>query len=216
MRLGTKEEVRATVNVSLGTFNETLRLLQERGLVTVRPGPGGGVFVAEQSPMARLGHALLGLNIDRTTIAEAVRIRNALEFLIAEDACRYATEADLAAMRGALKRMADAVEDEDGIEFLHANWDLHSKVAAAAKREMLSSLYLSLLDLVEEHTTSVRSVGLVPLSEFHAERLQVHRELIDAIESGDMETAAEVVQRHNVGLDPDVRSNGRRQSTVGS
>ncbi len=205
-RLGTKSEVRQIVQVSLGTFNETLRLLQERGLLTVRPGPGGGVFVAEQSPMARLGHALLGLNIDRGTVAEAVRIRNSLEFLTVEDACRYAGRGDIEAMRSALRDMADAIDSEDGIAFLRSNWDLHAKIAAAANSEILSSLYRSLLDLVEEHTISVTSADSVPLTEFHKARLAIHAELVQAIEDGDLAQAADVVQRHNVGMNPRSRS----------
>ncbi|MGB0102502.1 MAG: FCD domain-containing protein [Nocardioides sp.] len=203
-RLGTKEEVRAKVDasLSLGTFNETLRLLQARGLITVRPGPGGGVFAAEQSPMAKLGNALLGLNIDRSTVAEAVRIRNALEFLIVEDACRYATQADLDAMGAALGKMADALTAEDGIAFLHSNWELHSKIAAATRSEILSSLYLSLLDLVEEHTISVRSAGPMSLTEFHQQRLVVHQELVRVIEDGDLDSARGVVERHNMDSDP--------------
>ena len=50
-RLGTKKELRELCGVSVGTFNEALRLLQSRGVVAVRPGPRGGLFVAEQSPM---------------------------------------------------------------------------------------------------------------------------------------------------------------------
>src|ERR1700755_2280859 len=43
-RLGTKEELRALCGVSVGTFNEALRLVQARGLVTVRAGPVRGPF----------------------------------------------------------------------------------------------------------------------------------------------------------------------------
>ncbi|KRE94204.1 hypothetical protein ASG76_12555 [Nocardioides sp. Soil774] len=213
-RLGTKEEVRASVDasLSLASFNETLRLLQSRGLVTVRPGPGGGVFVAEQSPMARLGNALLGLNIDRSTVGEAVRIRNALEALVVEDACLYATRADVAAMEQALARMRDALREEDGIEFLHSNWELHSKIAATARSEILSSLYLSLLDLVEEHTISVRSAGPMSLTEFHRERLGIHEDLVRAIEQGDLVEAAATVELHNKGLGVEARpSRGHRR-----
>ena len=210
-RLGTKEEVRATVDpsLSLASFNETLRLLQSRGMITVRPGPGGGVFVAEQSPMARLGNALLGLNIDRSMVGEAVRIRNALEALVAEDACLHATVSDLAAMEQALDRMREALRQEDGIEFLHSNWELHSKIAQATRSEILGSLYLSLLDLVEEHTISVRSAGPMSLTEFHRERLAIHEELVRAITHGDLDEVARTVALHNEGLDVDHRPSRR-------
>ncbi|MFH8559453.1 hypothetical protein [Streptomyces sp. NPDC017988] len=68
-RLGTKEALRALCSVSVGTFNESLRLLQARGQVTMRPGPGGGVFVAAQSPMARLGNSVLALDAQESDVA---------------------------------------------------------------------------------------------------------------------------------------------------
>ncbi len=49
-RLGSKAELRERCGVSVGTFNEAIRLVQSRSLVTIRPGPGGGLFAAEQSP----------------------------------------------------------------------------------------------------------------------------------------------------------------------
>src|SRR5439155_1243423 len=59
-RLGTKEEMRQRCGVSVGTFNDALRLLQTRELITVRPGPGGGLFVADRTPTVRLGNSLPG------------------------------------------------------------------------------------------------------------------------------------------------------------
>ena len=58
-RLGSKAELQSLVNVAAGTLNTTLRLLQARGIVRVKSGPGGGIFVSEQSPIAQLGNAVL-------------------------------------------------------------------------------------------------------------------------------------------------------------
>jgi DNA-binding FadR family transcriptional regulator len=186
--------------VSIGTFNETLRLLQARGLVTVKPGPGGGLFVAEQTPMARLGNAVLNFDTDRTSMAEAVRIRNALEILIVEDAIHHATAEDLAAMRESLGRMSAAVANDDGIGFLRANWQLHGRMAAVSPNIILHSLYVSLLDLVEGHTISVTPDGHRPLRDFHVERYLVHAGIIEAIADRDLAKATELVSEHNAGL----------------
>jgi len=48
-RLGTKNELRERVGVSIGTFNESLRILQSRGLIELRRGRRGGLFAAERS-----------------------------------------------------------------------------------------------------------------------------------------------------------------------
>ena len=85
-RLGSKEELRTQCGVSVGTFNEAIRLLQARKLVTVRPGPGGGLFAAERLPMVRLGNSVLALDAGQTSVANAVRIRDALDPLMIEDA----------------------------------------------------------------------------------------------------------------------------------
>ncbi|WP_411080117.1 GntR family transcriptional regulator [Streptomyces sp. cmx-18-6] len=91
-RLGTEDELRTLCGVSVDTFNEVPRLLRARGLVTVKPGPGGGLFSAEQSPMVRLGNSVLALDSGANDVADAVRIRDALDLLLIEDALRLIHE----------------------------------------------------------------------------------------------------------------------------
>ena len=45
-RLGTKEDLRRRYDVAYGTLNEALRILQQRGYVMSRTGPGGGLFAS--------------------------------------------------------------------------------------------------------------------------------------------------------------------------
>src|SRR6195952_1874853 len=60
-RIGKKTELRERFEVALGTVNEAVRLLEMRGLVTVRPGPGGGVFVASGSGRMAVRHPALAV-----------------------------------------------------------------------------------------------------------------------------------------------------------
>jgi hypothetical protein len=112
-RLGSKEELRARCEVSVGTFNEAVRIAQSRGIISVRPGPGGGVFAATQSPMVRLGNSVLALDAEQTPVAEAVRIRDALDPLLIQDALWHASPAGIAELREILADMASAVQRLD-------------------------------------------------------------------------------------------------------
>ncbi|MEV0714572.1 FCD domain-containing protein [Asanoa sp. NPDC050611] len=195
-RLGTKEDLRQTVGVSVGTFNEALRLLQSRGLVSVRTGPGGGVFVAAQSPIVRLGHSVLALDADDTGVADAVRIRNALDPLLVADAVRHSSASDIQAMREPLRLMAVAVEALDATAFTRANWALHDQIAAVSPSAILRSIYRTLLEIIESHTVFVLPVR-EPLEMYMGERYDLHAALVDAIEARAASRAQALIHAHN-------------------
>jgi DNA-binding FadR family transcriptional regulator len=190
-RLGSKDELRGQCGVSVGTFNEAIRLLQARKLVTVRPGPGGGLFAAEPSPMVRLGNSVLALDAEETSVADAVRIREGL------DPLWHASPADLAELRAQVARMRAAADDLDPISFIRANWGLHAKIAAISPNVMLRSLYTSLLDLIETHTLSVLPVSEQPLLDYVAQRYQLHASLVEAIADRDTARALHLITEHN-------------------
>jgi DNA-binding FadR family transcriptional regulator len=200
-RVGTKEELRVRCGVSVGTLNEALRLLQARGLVTVRPGPGGGLFASEPAPMVRLGNVMLALDSDRASVADAVRIRNALDALLIEDAVWHVTPVDIAALRGGLADMAAAAMGGDGIVFLHSNCSLHARIAAISPNSMLSSIYVGLLDVIEAHTLAVLPPAEQSLPEFLLERYRLHARLVDAIAIQDPAAALRLLTEHNAADD---------------
>ncbi|WSJ21080.1 FCD domain-containing protein [Streptomyces sp. NBC_01324] len=138
-RLGTEEELRSQCGVSVGTFNEALRLLQSRGLVTVKPGPGGGLFSAEQSPMVRLGNSVLALDAQQSDVANGVRIRDALDPLLIEDALWHASPADISGLKEHITAMETAVGTAAPVAFVHANWRLHAAIAAISPNALLST-----------------------------------------------------------------------------
>ncbi|WP_225887541.1 FadR/GntR family transcriptional regulator [Streptomyces canus] len=196
-RLGTKEELRSRCGVSVGTFNETLRLLQVRGVVTVQRGPGGGLFAAEQTPMTRLAHSVLALDASPGDVAQALRIRNALEPLLWQDALWHASPADIKDLRVRLEAMAAAAAEGDAGEFVRANWRLHARVADITPNPLLCSLYVALLELVERHALEVRPQAGVPLARHIRDRWRLHAAMVDALDERDEETLLRLVAEHD-------------------
>src|SRR5487761_539805 len=81
-RLGTKAELKRHFAVAEGTLNESLRVLEGHGMIRFRPGPGGGVFVAEPSPEQRLTRPTLTFRRAAGLVAACLQVREALEPVI--------------------------------------------------------------------------------------------------------------------------------------
>ncbi|MCD2198271.1 FCD domain-containing protein [Actinomycetospora endophytica] len=197
-RLGTKSELRELCGVSVGTFNEALRVVQARGLVAVRPGPGGGLFAAEQSPMVRLGNSVLAINTDASSVADAVRIRDALDPLLIADAAWHSSPADIARYREQIAAMAAAVDTLDADAFMQANWRLHELFAEVNPSTVLRPIYMGLIEMIKDRTVAVLPTGDQPIAEVMAERYRIHAELVDAIADRDEDRVDDLTRQHSV------------------
>jgi len=195
-RLGSKAELRAACGVSVGTFNEALRIAQTRGLVTVRPGPGGGLFASQQSAMVRLGNSMLALDDEAASVAEAVRLRDALDPLLVEDALEHVSAHGIAALRSALEQMKLAADEGDNTAFVRANWALHARIAESSPSPILRSFYLNLLEIIESHLLAVQPYADEPLREYIHDRYELHAELVEAIAARDPR-ALTLIREHN-------------------
>ncbi len=194
--LGTIESWRASSGFARASVSEAVRLLVDRGVVEIKPGRGGGVFVARTGPVVRLRHTLISVHGEATTLADAIAIREALEPLLVLDAVRSRTATQARALRRRLAKLESALDDHDA--FIRAVWVLHEQIAAITPNEMLRAIYLTMMHIISDHSEAVMSDSHdARLAEGYREhRLAVHRELVDAIDAGDLERASRAVAAH--------------------
>jgi DNA-binding FadR family transcriptional regulator len=178
-RLGTKEELRRRFGVAVGTLNEAVRLMETRGLVAARPGPGGGVFVAE----ARPGALLLGLDWGAATLRDCAELRAALEPAI----CRHAARVH-ADLREHVDALAATLPDRGA--YLAANWAFHRAVAGHCENVPLRSVYLTALEFLE------RGLDDFAFSGHDRRAVAVHRELAAAIAEGEGARLERAIKAH--------------------
>ncbi|WP_218024895.1 FadR/GntR family transcriptional regulator [Nocardia pseudovaccinii] len=196
--LGTKVELQQRCGVAKSTFNEALRILQARGVITVRSGPGGGVFAAKPNPFVQLGNSLLSLDAAEADVADAVRIRDALDPLLIDDALEYCSARDISSMRAIVSKMRKAAADDRPVDFIRANWALHAAIAQVSPHTLMRSIYLSLLDVIESHTVSVLPTTQHSLPAYISERLRLHEELVEALAAGDRLRAKQLIDQHRI------------------
>jgi DNA-binding FadR family transcriptional regulator len=191
--VGTIESLRAETGFAYATVSEAVRLLRDRGVLAIRPGRGGGLFVADAGPVVRLRHTLLSVTEEPGTVAEAIELRDHLEVLIDVGAARHRTKRDVAELRRLLQRMRLA-PDWDG--FMRANWALHERIAAISPNGMARAVYTSTLGHL--NAASSRFDDEDPASsDYRADRYRVHVDLVEAIADGDEDTVRTAVARHN-------------------
>ena len=177
-RLGTKDDLRRRFGVAVATVNEAVRLLEMRGLIEARPGPGGGVFVARPAARIAMSHLVLGFKSGSTSYEECLEVRDALEPLIESHAARYHRVSDIRDLNRIVKGMQAAVDDPAA--FFKCNWALHRRIAELCRNGPLRSMYLALIDFLE------MSIDHAEFSGFDGPALvAVHRELVEAIDAGE-------------------------------
>lgn len=187
-RLGTKEDLRRRFGVAVATVNEAVRLLEMRGLIEARPGPGGGVFVAG-SPRFAQRRGMLDFASGRASFADCLAVRNVLEPLVCREAARHRRDEDIRALHTILKSMER--HQDDPATYLDLDWALHRRIAKMCRNAPLHSIYLTLIDVLQDASAAG------DLGELHGEAdLTVHRELVDAIAAGEGPGLDAVVDRH--------------------
>lgn len=148
--LGTEAGLVAAYEVSRPTLRESLRMLEAQGIVSLRPGPGGGATVSRPS-IDSLAHALsVLLYLRNVPFGMVLKARAIIEPALACEAALNGSEADFAAMANAIARMR-APTDQDA--FLTENRIFHELIAHAAHNQVLESFWaaISLLASGEQH-----------------------------------------------------------------
>jgi DNA-binding FadR family transcriptional regulator len=192
-RLGTKEELRARFGVALATINEAIRLLEMRGMLTARPGPGGGVFVTQASTRATLNNFVMGYKWNEAAVADHHAVRNALEPLVCREAAQYRRQSDLRALR----QMLDAMENDaqDALTVLCHTWNLHRRIAKVIRNAPLRSIYLTILDFLEDAVEGAEFKGFDGSA-----HIAIHRELVAGIAEGRGERLEAALREHELSV----------------
>jgi DNA-binding FadR family transcriptional regulator len=193
-RLGLRTDLIDRFEASPPVMNEALRILRERDLVTVRPGPNGGVMVASPPPQLRLG----GIDVwHQGLIAEPEKLfeaRSQLDLLLTMTAAQRAAPEDIRAMEWALDDMRAAGHDAKA--FLNANMRLHLAVARASRVDLLADFYESIVTLLA--STMTKATFADDHDELLEHNLQVHANLIIAIRDQDTIALQKLLSLHHL------------------
>lgn len=179
-----ERELSRQLGVSRTSVRQALVVLQALGYVDVRQGEG--VFLRRTRGF---GESFGQLVERRRRLPEVLEAREALEVKLAELAAVRRGGDDIAAMRAALDRMAAEIS----LGGLGTDGDagFHHAMALAARNKVILHMFDAMVDVIQEtRIESLSEPGRPPRS------LQAHRRILEAIETGSAERAADEMRAH--------------------
>jgi GntR family transcriptional repressor for pyruvate dehydrogenase complex len=187
-RLPTEAAMMRQYGVSRASLREATRLLEVQGLITLKPGPGGGAAVgaADYRNFART--ATLYLHLGGLTYGELTTTQEVLEPLLAEAAAR---NPDTVAKRTTLAPYLSDDIPAEGPEYRRLSSGFHDAVARLAANGVLALLARSLSSIVTSHVTA----HMDPV-ELRAAILDQHRAIARAICAGQHQVARRLMAEH--------------------
>ncbi|HET6696242.1 MAG TPA: FCD domain-containing protein [Gaiellaceae bacterium] len=186
-RLPTEEQLAGQLGISKPTLRQALRVLERSGLVRVRAGKGGGIFMASDVvPVDAISH---NVAVEAEDAVDVLRARRLLEGAVTIMAAKAATEDDYAAIERTVDLLARNIGDRPRIMGLNAMF--HRAVIRACHNKTLQGAMRN----IEADLAPIRDSYQGGI-ENDRETLEIHRRQLAAMRSGDLKALAAVLDEH--------------------
>lgn len=197
-RLPSEKELAKEFNVSRSVVREALRILEISGLVDIRKGPTGGIFVSNfyHKPIKdSLSNLILSGEITTDHLFDA---RLLIEPHIAREAARNATRDDL-------REIQEVMDDseahfDDHVRLRRNNLEFHLLLARASKNPVLYLLQVSIIELMVE-----RFLDFYDLS-FEQNFFEIHKNIFNVIKEKKPDKAGRLIEEDILDLRKQVKT----------
>lgn len=190
-KLPTERSMMETYGAGRGTLRESLRFLELQGVLSFKPGPGGGPVI-ERPKAANLSTTLtILLQFDHAPYRVIAEARQAFEPLMAQLAADRITPEQLVDLERTLIDMEAGIQDTE--IYLDSNRRFHEVIAWGSGNSMFGFL-------VEVMVGGMDISGATQGIEYPVRRrnavLAAHRKIYDAIADGKAYQAGEAMRSH--------------------
>ncbi len=186
-RLPTEEQLAAQLGISKPTLRQALRVLERSGLLRVRPGKGGGIFM--DTEVVPVDAITTNIAYEAEEAVEVLLARRVLEGSTTIVAGLRATEEDFAGIQRTIDLMKRNLGDRPRV--MGANAMYHRAVVRASHNRTLESVMRTL------------ETDLAPIRDTYAggkaedERaVEIHQRQLEAMCARDVRTLAVVLDEH--------------------
>lgn len=184
-----EREMLGAYGVGRGSLREALRLLEQHGLVTMKPGPGGGPVVRRPDPMHLASSLALLLQAARTPFRAIVEARVSIEPQMAAQAAQRASSKQTAEAEACVAEMGNDLASLPN--FLAQNARFHDLIADASGNPVFRYLMTSL-----HRITDGTSLGVMYDERRRRAVHRAHERIAGALTDHDADAARDAMASH--------------------
>ncbi|HET7121553.1 MAG TPA: FCD domain-containing protein [Solirubrobacterales bacterium] len=197
-RLPSERDLAAAMQISRATLREAVRVLADAGVLEVKPGSAGGIFVASDYVPLELLRSKSDLRLGE--VAGVLEARRLFEPRVAQLAALNAREEDFAHLARILEAQKKLLAEGDVLEhedrFLQLDTQFHLRIARATGNSTIVSLMRTLLRRLEiARDLALHEPPVAPWV------IDIHERTLAAIRSADHQRIEEVMDEHLAGME---------------
>lgn len=186
-RLPTEQDLAGQLGISKPTLRQALRVLERSGLLRVRAGKGGGIFMAsEVVPVDAITH---NVAVEAEEAVDVLLARRVLEGSVTIIAALNATEQDFAGIERTVDLMRRNLGDRPRV--MGANAMYHRAVVRASHNKTLQAAMRQL----ETELAPIRDTYVGGRAQ-DEEALEMHERQLDAMRRRDLRALAVILDEH--------------------
>lgn len=186
-RLPSERVLAAQMAISRPTLREAIKVLADSGVIEVKAGPAGGMFVRSEVIPPKLLEERSKLRVSE--VSGVLEARRLLEPRVAQLAALYATEEDFEAMRRTIELQREHANDRE--RFLQLDQRFHLRIARATRNATIVALMRFLLRQLE----IARDMSLRDTHEPDW-TIEIHERTLQAIMGGDPDEIDAAMDEH--------------------
>lgn len=185
-------DLSAHFGVSRTVIRESVKRIEEKGLVTVAQ--GRGTRVQPSTSWNILDPVVLSVLLENDSslgvLDELATVRSALEGSMSAAVASRRSDEDLARLRAAFEHMAATIDDQDA--YNQADFDFHSLVMTLSGNRLAENITMILFHRAR---ANLRFTG-TPTDDMLRQTLIEHGRVLEAVEAGDPVEAEAAMRTH--------------------
>jgi len=192
--LPAERELKAMFNISRGTLREALRVLEQKGLIEIKLGVGGGSIV-KTVDTAQISESLgLLIRSQKVSLNHLAQFREDVEGIIAAHAAQCHQPEDMTKLKKLLIQARQCVEKggPGRDAFINIDKQIHMTLAEVTGNPIYISVLHSVHDNIHRYYDRFLSMEKQELEE----NFQDLCDIIEAVENGFVEQARELARQH--------------------